>query len=687
MEKINPLNTTNIKLIDTKLLLVVISIVLVFISGLQIAQAATFSLSPSTGTFVVGSTFDVSVYLDTEGDIVNVLDVVIKFPPDKLQIVSPEAEQSIISIWTSPPNFDNQSGIVRLQGAVPGGVNTSRGLVFTLRFRVKGVGTAIVTFLDDSKVFLHDGKGTDILANTAGGVYRFALPPPLGPAVASETHPNQNEWYAARTAVLTWTSPEPVSGYSYVLNDVPVDIPDDISEGARESVTYQNLESGTHYFHIKAFRDGSWGGTTHFAVNVDADPPAHFSIDVSPRAYTSSRGLVFNFFTTDAHSGLSHYELKTVPLNPGESAGGIPQNFFIEVQSPYVTSLPVGKYDVIIRAYDRAGNFRESVKRIQIVPPFVSFTPEGVVLGGSAVVSRPVFFSMGALFVALLAALAWRVRVWHRNVHQKQILRELPDDIKEKLEELSRYKKKYGASALLMFFAFSAVLFSVFRAAPASAGTVLPSPPYISTVSRIISNEEIFYLGGKTDISDAEVVIYLQNLQTGETLTERTRSNKKGDWFYRHPTFLPTGEYLLWAQTEVGGQLSPPTPQVTMSVRPTAIQFGASRLSYDFIYLMLIIILTLAVAVLIGYIAYHYYHGKKKRAEFLKEVREAEEAVRRGFAVVARDIERELAFVRKAKAEGRFGAEEERQEAELLKDLERARRHIGKEVMDLEKYL
>jgi hypothetical protein len=49
------------------------------------AEAAILSLSPPTGTFVIGGTFDVSVFLNTQGESVNAISVFLRFPADKLQ--------------------------------------------------------------------------------------------------------------------------------------------------------------------------------------------------------------------------------------------------------------------------------------------------------------------------------------------------------------------------------------------------------------------------------------------------------------------------------------------------------------------------------------------------------------------------------------------------------------------------
>jgi hypothetical protein len=210
------------------------------------------------------------------------------------------------------------------------------------------------------------------------------------------------------------------------------------------------------------------------------------------------------------------------------------------------------------------------------------------------------------------------------------------------------------------------------------------SPPFITSISRDISDEDIFYAGGKVDISGAEVIIYLQNLRTGETESHVVTADRKGDWFYRHGTFLGSGNYLLWSQTRFGDAVSPPGPQVQLAVLPTAIQFGASRLSYETLYLILLLLFLAATAGLTGYVVYHGLHAREKKILMEKEIREAEESIRRGFAVLRRDIEAELAVIKKAKLKSNLGDEERTREVQLLKDLEWAEKYIGKEVWDVD---
>jgi len=231
------------------------------------AEAATLSVGPTGGTFTVGSTFNVSVFLDTEEEAINAIGVSLSFPPDKLQVVSPSIGQSIIGVWTAAPSVNNQAGRIQLQGGIPRGVTTSNGLITTVTFRVISVGDAFVRFLDDSIVLLHDGVGTDALSETRSGIYKFILPPPAGPAVVSQTHPDQSVWHPNPNVTFKWISQENVDGYSWVFNREPVDIPDDIIDGLRTTVGYTNLGDGIYYFHIKAFRRQSWGGVTPFAAS------------------------------------------------------------------------------------------------------------------------------------------------------------------------------------------------------------------------------------------------------------------------------------------------------------------------------------------------------------------------------------------------------------------------------------
>lgn len=661
-------------------LIVCLAACLVYIASATPAAAARLLLSPTNGTFTVGSTFEVSVFLDTESESINVVNVELLFPPDKLQLVSPTTGQSVISVWTAQPVFNNKDGVVELTGGIPGGINVSRGLITKLTFRVKQTGDPVlVRFSDKSSVLANDGKGTAVLTGFQNGIYNLILPPPAGPVVTSETHPDQSQWYGNSNVILRWASVNSVEQYSYVIDKDPIGSPDNISEGKGTSVVYRDLSNGVHYFHIKALRDGVWGGVTDFGINVDVEPPAEFPVEVIPSSRTSSKNQIINFLTTDRLSGMSYYEVKTIPLSL-DTAENREEPFFVEAVSPHQFALDLGSYDVIVRAHDKAGNYRDVQQRIKIVAPFFEpVTDQGVRIIGGFIIPWLWFWILAAIIIGLFVFIAVTVRRWHHGIHLHRSKKMMPAELSMQLSELRKYRQKYGHLVILIMCGFA----SLWNVSFVQAETVSLVPPVVTTVSRDISNEEIFYIGGNTQVPESNVIIYLQNMITGEATSETVTSDEKGEWFYRHPTFLSPGEYLLWTQGRVGETMSPPGPQIKMKVIQTAIQFGASRLSYESLYLASAMILLVLALSLLGFILYHAYHGRRKHKLFWKEVREAEDAVRRGFALLKRDIEAELATVRKIKLSPVTRQEVMQKETQLLGDLEAVQKHIGKEVWDI----
>ncbi len=642
----------------------------------KIISASSLSLSPSSGTFTVGSTFDVAVLLDTKGKSVNALQLFLSFPPDKLQIISPSTGKSIIGVWASPPKYDNLRGVMNLEGGVPGGIIASSGVITNITFRVKSPGEAILRLKDESEVFLDDGLATPDLSQTNNAVYHFRLPPPAGPLVVSDTHPEEARWYKSKNAVLYFTNEsEDVQGFSYILNDDPVAEPDNISEGTRKSIAYSDLDDGVHFFHIKALREGMWGGTTHFAINVDTTPPSEFSLEILPSAYTSSTSPVLQFNTTDQLSGVDFYEVKIEPLS-GEAvtALGNGASFFVEANSPFVIPpLVLGSYNVTVRVLDKAGNIRDVSKHLTISNLFLGFIgDDGLRIKGMSL-SWLWLLGAGVLLMVFLAYKTWH---WRQKIARAHIEKKMPDEISKELAELQKYREKYGAKILvIIMLLLSSLLFHSVQ-----AQTTEIAPPLIDTISENISNKEIFYIGGQTTVSEGQVILYFQNLSTGETMSYDILSDEKGEWFYRHNKFLPAGEYLLWAQSKVNDTLSPPSPQERIKVNKTAIQFGSNRLSYELIYLIIILILIGLLGGLIAFTIYHYYHGRKKYKEFLMDIRRAEESVKRGFAVLKRDIEAELAIVNKMKLDNQLSDDVIQKEDQLMRDLAEVQKRIGDEI-------
>ena len=209
------------------------------------------------------------------------------------------------------------------------------------------------------------------------------------------------------------------------------------------------------------------------------------------------------------------------------------------------------------------------------------------------------------------------------------------------------------------------------------------SPPIVTNFSRSIANDEIFYAGGVTELPGTEVILYIQNKTTGELRSQSTISNERGEWFYRHDTFFSPGEYLLWTQSRRAEEVSAPSAQTQFSVSRSAFEIGATKVSYEIIALVVSILLVSLLIAAGTYMGLHMRRVRRKHKEFQKEIREAEESIRRGFAVLKRDIQAQLALIKKADFGKQLSTEQKKQEEQLLLDLAWAESYIGKEVWDI----
>jgi len=397
------------------------------------AAGASLYLSPNSGSFYVGSTFDVSIFVNTGGEDVNAIEVNLEFDPRKLQIASPTTGKSFIEIWVAQPSYSNTKGTMTFIGGIPTpGINTSAGLVSTVTFRAIEPGETSVVFSEPCRVLRNDAAGTDILTSKARGVYTLLIPPPEGPKVFSPTHPDQNKWYKNNNPTFSWEKEEKVSDFSFSLDQDSTGIPDNISEGDFTSISYNEVEDGLWYFHVKAKKEEVWGGTSHYLVRIDSTSPAIFVPQVEPSVRTTETRPLVSFVTTDAFSGIDFYQLKYIDIDKQEKREEV--GFFTEVSSPHqLSQLKIGKYLIIVRAYDKAGNWREGTVKIQIFPTGIIFIRQGIQF-------RYLFFPWWLMLLILfLLLLLLLIYLFKRRQSSQRKEKEQLDEIEKKLED---YKKR-----------------------------------------------------------------------------------------------------------------------------------------------------------------------------------------------------------------------------------------------------
>jgi hypothetical protein len=221
-------------------------------------------------------------------------------------------------------------------------------------------------------------------------------------------------------------------------------------------------------------------------------------------------------------------------------------------------------------------------------------------------------------------------------------------------------------------------------AMPAKAAELVP--PVIGSYSSNIKDDELFYVSGRTQEPDSEVVVHLQSLVDGGAYDFTVNSDKRGDFTYRHDGFLAGGQYIIWAHAKNGDQLSAPSPQVTMDVKPVAINWGNSRITYQSIYIALISVLFIVIIGLIVYIIVHALLMRRRRKDFGKQLNTAEDSIKRGFINLRRDIEAELVLIHQANLNDSLTGEQKVREQQLKEDLKNIEDIVGKELWQVETF-
>ncbi len=144
-------------------------------------SAAVLYLEPKSGEYRPGDTVIMDVRIDTEGECINTVKADIVFPKDILSVEDFSLEDSILTHWIQRPYTGdiskiNKEGVVSFAGGIPGGYcgrilgdpnlsNVLAKIVFKIPSMIISKEAENLVEIkiksDSSKVFLHDGLGTE----------------------------------------------------------------------------------------------------------------------------------------------------------------------------------------------------------------------------------------------------------------------------------------------------------------------------------------------------------------------------------------------------------------------------------------------------------------------------------------------------------------------------------------------
>jgi len=384
--KNNPLDNTNIKLKNTKLL-VALSLILVFIGGLlpvavEAVEASLF-FSPSSGNYQVGDTFSVKVKVNSDGVPINAAQAKIFFPQNILEVKNISKAGSIFTLWPEEPIFSNSNGEIGFKGGVPAPGFTGEGNILTINFQARKIGEAKVSF-SEAEVLAADGRGTNILKIAQEATFSITEIPleivkvPASPKISSPTHPKENFWYSNPNPEFQWEISSDIIGINYGLDENPFSIPEVISKKVESSKSFEGIKDGIWYFHLRVQNKIGWSNTSHYKIQTDTAPPHSFDVIVDNQGDPTNPRPFLYFETEDDLSGISHYEIRI-----GE--GDIFSLVIAETNPLHLPHQAPGSYDILVKAIDKAGNSEKSSALLDVesIPiPEISVYPKTYIAGG-----------------------------------------------------------------------------------------------------------------------------------------------------------------------------------------------------------------------------------------------------------------------------------------------------------------
>ncbi len=355
-----------------------IGIILPFFLLISAASAASLYPSPSSGSYNIGQTFTVTIYISSPDQEMNAISGSLNFPTDKLEVTSLSKTSSVVTLWVEEPSYSNSQGTVSFEGIVLNpGYKGAAGKVLSVGFKTKSSGSADVKFSSGS-VLANDGQGTNILNGL--GTARFAIEvPTTGPAapeaetpsesvgtpaapqVTSVTHPDPDSWYANSTAEFAWALPGGTTADRLLVNSQPQATPTVTYVPASGYKKLTDLDDGVWYFHVRLRNAAGWGSINHFRFQIDTQDPEHFTMEKMEETDSNAPTRIYNFDATDATSGIAYYAIQ---IDDGEAI-----NWEDDGSHSYETPpLGPGRHTIIVNALDKAGNFLTNFDEFTIEP-------------------------------------------------------------------------------------------------------------------------------------------------------------------------------------------------------------------------------------------------------------------------------------------------------------------------------
>ena len=145
------------------------------------ALAGTIFLSPSSGTYEVGSKITLRVMASSATPPFNAVSGVLAYPTNLFAVDSVSKSGSVLDFWVTEPSISRSAGTIKFEGVALNGFNGSSGTIITVNLRPLKPGTGKLSF-QSGQLLANDGQGTDITGNLNGASFVIKAAKPAPPA-------------------------------------------------------------------------------------------------------------------------------------------------------------------------------------------------------------------------------------------------------------------------------------------------------------------------------------------------------------------------------------------------------------------------------------------------------------------------------------------------------------------------
>ncbi len=304
----------------------------------------------------------IAIKLSTGGEAINAVEAVINYDPEAAKVLDIITTNSFCrqDLFITK-TIDNENGVIDIACFLPNpGFSDPKGIVAELLIQPLKSGQFSLRFGDETKVLANDGLGTNVLRMAIDGSYNIVsydnqqnIEGPL--TIFSYTHPNSARWYKRKNVHFFWPG---IKGaiYRYALNKIPDFIPGEENITSENSLSFDVDKDGIYYFHLLPEKDNDTKTIIHYKIMIDSTPPLPPIIKASHKMIEPGEMVRFDFTAEDELSGIQKgFYVK------------FDEGIFLPVAPPlYMPFLNLGKYFVVIRIFDKAGNFNDSMIEINV---------------------------------------------------------------------------------------------------------------------------------------------------------------------------------------------------------------------------------------------------------------------------------------------------------------------------------